>query len=60
MYSAVHYVTLSLGRAEAIRTLLVDNNVEYEEADVGPRDNWVNNWKPKMVCLCTQQVHTKL
>lgn len=36
------------GRAEAIRTLLVDNNVEYEEADVGPRDNWVNNWKPKM------------
>lgn len=54
MSSAVHYVTLSLGRAEAIRTLLVDNNVEYEEADVGPRDNWVNNWKPKMVCLCTQ------
>ncbi|XP_078337009.1 glutathione S-transferase P 1-like [Crassostrea virginica] len=35
------------GRGEAIRTLLVDNGVEYEEADVGPWENWVKNWKPK-------------
>ncbi|XP_048768782.1 glutathione S-transferase P 1-like [Ostrea edulis] len=36
------------GRGESIRTLLVDNNVDYEEVDVLPRENWVNNWKPKM------------
>ena len=40
---------LLTGRGEAIRTLLVDNGVEYEEADVGPWENWVKNWKPKAV-----------
>lgn len=63
MCSAVDYVSRGtfylynhVGRGEAIRTLLVDNNVEYEEVDVG--DNWVNGWKPKMVSLYTQQIHS--
>ncbi|XP_062612904.1 glutathione S-transferase P 1-like [Saccostrea cucullata] len=34
------------GRGESIRTLMVDNNVDYEEVDCGP--NWVQEWKPKM------------
>lgn len=36
------------GRAEAMRTLLTDQNITYEEVNAGPRENWVNNWKSKM------------
>lgn len=36
------------GRAEAIRTLLVEQGVEYEEQDVMPMEKWLNEWKPKM------------
>lgn len=35
MFSVVYYVILFLGCVEVIRILLVDNNVEYEEVDVG-------------------------
>lgn len=36
------------GRAEAIRTLLVEQGVDYEETDVMPMEKWLNYWKPKM------------
>nr|AGN03945.1 glutathione S-transferase pi [Perna viridis] len=36
------------GRGESIRTLLIDNDIAFEEVNVLPRENWENNWKPKM------------
>lgn len=34
-----------------MRTLLTDQNITYEEVNAGPRENWVENWKPKMVSI---------
>ncbi|GFO06282.1 glutathione s-transferase, partial [Plakobranchus ocellatus] len=36
------------GRGEAIRYLLEDNGIDYEEINCGPRENWFKEYKPKM------------
>ena len=36
-------------KGQAIRYLMHDHGIHFEETSVAPRENWVNNWKPKMV-----------
>ena len=40
----------SLGRGQAIRCMLLDNNMAYEEINTGPMEEWVSKHKANMVC----------
>jgi len=37
------------GRAEGARLLFEDNGIPYKETNCGPWDNFVNNWKEKLL-----------